>query len=250
MRLILLFSLISMVFISCGDDTIDPKDLTADVNLNFKLVNGGEPIASFDRFEYPLGYDMFLTKYSFYLSELMLSNSDGDQLLLDYAWMDLMLEQIDTQSATEGKTITVKDFPIGEYTQLKLNIGIDEVTNAMSPSDFSTSNALGNTGEYWAGWSSYIFHKIEGRIDEDRDGEFEKAVALHIGSNDAFRTKTESRNISISADTENIITFEIDLQDVLNIDGMFFDINAMPQVHNESALPRVLPIMDGLLEAF
>lgn len=246
MRLFFLFALISIVFISCGDDANE----TADVTLNFKLVNGGESIAAFDKFEYPLGYNLFLTKYSFFLSDIMLSNDAGDQLLLDYAWMDLMADQIDEQTANEGKSITLSDFPVGEYTQLKLNLGVDEGTNAMSPSDFSASNTLGNTGEYWAGWSSYIFHKIEGKIDEDGDGAFEKNIALHIGSDDAFRAKSESRNISISKDGDNIITFEIDLQDVMNIDGSFFDINAMPQVHSEMALPRVLPIMDALIGEF
>lgn len=246
MRLFLFLAVFSMAFISCSEDAKD----TADVTLNFKLVNGGEPIAAFDKFGYPLGYDIFLTKYSFFLSDLMLSNEDGDALLLDYVWMDLMADQIDTQSATEGKTITISDFPVGDYTQLKLNLGIDEGTNAMSPSDFSTSNALGNTGEYWAGWSSYIFHKLEGKIDEDGDGEYEKNIALHIGSDDAFRTKTETRNITISTDGDNIISFDIDLQDVMTIDGALFDINAMPQVHSEMALPRVLPIMDGLIGEF
>lgn len=228
---------------SCGGDD------TADVNVNFRLVNDGEPIAAFDQWEYPLGYDIFLTKYSFFISALSVKNEDGEsETLLDYEWMDLLAEQIDAESALVGKTFTVADFPIGNYTELSINLGVDESTNAMSPADFSTNHPLGNTGEYWAGWESYIFHKMEGKIDSDGDGMFEKNVALHIGSNSAFRSKTEARNITISEDGDNTITFEIDLRDIINIDGSVFDLDKMPQIHSEAVLPNVLPLMDNLIE--
>lgn len=236
---------ICILFASCGDDE------TSSVEVNFRLVNGGEPIAAFDRFEYPLGYNIFLTKFSFFISDLTLSRADGEQqVILDYGWVDLLTDQIDPATALEGSSITIADIPAGDYTQLQINLGIDEATNAMSPADFATNHPLGNTGEYWEGWSSYIFNKIEGKIDSDDDGEFEKNVALHIGSNDAFRTKLEARNISISADGNNTISFVIDLQDVMTVEGATFDINAMPQVHSEMALPRVLPLMDNLIEEF
>lgn len=242
--LCLMLSIITLI--SCSSD-----DGVGDVNLNFKLVNDGQPISAFERFEYPLGYNIFLTKYSLFVSDITLTNEDGtEQVLLDYGWLDLLADQIDAESAEAGSTITVKDFPEGEYTKMRINLGVDESTNTMTPAEFSTNHPLGNTGEYWEGWQSYIFHKVEGKIDSDGDEEFEKNVALHIGSNSAFRTKEVTRNISISKGESTTVTFEIELQDVINVEGNFFDLNAMPQVHSEAALPNVLPLMDNLIEEF
>ncbi len=230
---------ISIMFSSCGDD-----DVAKDLAINIKLVNKGEPIVGFEPFDYPGGYSMFLTKFSLFISEMELVREDNSSIPIgDIIFMDL-LENVQTRErAEQGLSLLVSNVPSDEFTLLRFNIGVPSELNAKQPSDYSSDNVLSNSGEYWVGWSSYIFHKTEGKIDVEGDGEFETNVALHIGSDEALRVA--EYDIDLDLDDKQELKIVVDIDDIFSVNGEYYNFIETPQIHHLGLLPKALPIMDA-----
>ena len=231
-----------LVFASCGKDEV-AKDLT----INIKLVNKGNPVVGFESFAYPGGYDMFLTKFSLFVSNLQLIREDNSSLSLgtDVFFLDL-LDGVETlDRAEQGISLLVTNVPTEDsFNRIRFSVGVPSDLNATEPSDYDVGNALSNSGEYWVGWSSYIFHKTEGKIDADNDGEFETNIALHIGSDEAFRSA--EFDIDLNIENKQELQILVDIDDIFNIGGEYYDFVETPQIHHLGLLPKALPIMDAL----
>jgi len=80
--------------------------------------------------------------------------------------------------------------PFNESNEITFGIGVDSVTNETVTSDYLQTHPLGNPDEYWAIWESYIFTKIEGKIDLDEDGRLEQGFTFHIGMNEFYNELT------------------------------------------------------------
>jgi len=236
--------LLSIFHLSCKED-----DKLGSVEFNFKLLYDGSPLVAGKEYEYPLGFNFFVTKYSMFLSEINISSAEIDYNLTDVVFLDLASSQFDDQSAQQGTTVRFSGVPEGEYENLNISLGLPESVNGTNPSNYGSESSLANTGEYWEGWESYIFHKLEGRMDTDNDGELEAGIALHIGSNDAYRNKQINKQIIVNDGETTTVNINIDLVEVMMINGQAFDLQETPQVHHLGVLPKVLPLMDNLLES-
>ncbi len=228
-----------IVLSSCGDD---PEFSTVD--LNFTLTYEDQPLVAFDELDYALDFKVLFTKYSLFMSDITLKSTEGDHTLSNVEFVDLLTGVNDVPSAEAGKTLTFMQVPTRKYDGISFNIGVPTDVNTTDPASYDASSPLSNNGEYWVGWSSYIFHKIEGKMDSAGDGTFADGVALHIGSDQAFRSFDINANIEIDEDSESI-KLEFDLNDILNINGAYFDFRETPQVHHLGVLPAVLPILDN-----
>lgn len=228
---------------SCAD-----ADESSALDLDFTLTYDSEPLVSFDEKEYPLDYTVFFTKYSMYISDITLMSSEGSVKLADVAFVDLLRDAVDVSSAERGQRLSFTEVPRRQYDGISFNIGVPTNVNTTSPVDYDPTTPLGNNSEYWAGWESYVFHKIEGQMDEDGDGETDTSVALHMGSDDAFRSVRVYVPINISADRENL-QINFDILDALAIDGSYFDFMETRQIHSLEVLPRTFPLLDSTSEA-
>lgn len=237
-----LMTIFLLILTSCNSDVEE-----ATVELKFTLTYEDTPLVSFNEVNYPLGYKVFFTKYSLYLSDIMLTSPEGDHELSQVEFLDLLTGVEDENSAKEGKTLVYQNVPVRTYNGLSFNIGVPSDVNATEPAAYSVDNPLSNNGEYWVGWTSYIFHKIEGKVDADGDDTPEAGLALHLGSDQAFRNVHVNVPISIDKERETI-SINFDLADNLNIDGSYFDILATPQIHHLGVLPKALPILDSTVE--
>ena len=233
---------LSTLLFACSSD-----DGEGAVELNFKLTYDGNPLVAGEEYAYPLGFPFIVTKYSMFLSELSMSNGESSIDLSQAVFLDLAGNQFDMENAQRGSTIRFENIPSDNYSMLNISIGLPETLNSTNPSNYTADSPLSNTGEYWGGWESYIFHKLEGRMDADNDGELESGIALHIGSNDAYRTKQVNREIRVTNDQTTNVEISIDLKDILEVNGAAFDLIETPQVHHLGVLPQVLPIMDNLI---
>lgn len=233
---------LSSIFFACSQD-----DGEGAVELNFKLMYDGSPLVAGEEYMYPLGFPFIVTKYSMFLSELNISNSESSIDLSQAVFLDLAGNQFDMENAQKGSSVRFDNIPAGNYSMLNISIGLPETLNGTNPSNYTVDSPLSNTGEYWEGWESYIFHKLEGRMDADNDGELESGIALHIGSNDAYRTKQVNRDIRVTNDETAVVEIAIDLKDILEVNGAAFDLIETPQVHHLGVLPQVLPLMDNLI---
>lgn len=238
-RAAILILILLMSLFSCTD-TIEE----ATVDLNFTLSYQDEPLVAFEERDYPLGFKVFFTKYSLYISDVELTSIEGNHKLSDVEFLDLLTGVNDDATAEEGQIRTYLNVPARQYDGLTFNIGVPSEVNATEPASYNPDSPLSNNGEYWVGWSSYIFHKIEGKFDSDGDGDAEAGLALHIGSDMAFREVRISAPINIDQEKE-VINVQFDLAENLNIDGTFFDIQATPQIHHLGVLPKALPILDN-----
>ena len=173
-----------------------------------------------------------------------MTSSEGSVKLADVAFVDLLRDAVDLSAAQTGQRLSFTEVPKRQYDGISFNIGVPANVNTTSPVDYDPTTPLGNNSEYWAGWESYVFHKIEGQMDEDGDGETDTSVALHMGSNDAFRPVRVSVPIDISDSRENL-QINFDILDALSIDGSYFDFMETRQIHSLEVLPRTFPLLDS-----
>jgi len=237
---LLLLSLVALFsFASCSDD-----GKSSALDVNFTLSYDDEPLVAFEEKNHPLDYTVFFTKYSLYISDITLTSSESSVRLADVLFTDLLEDAVDINAASAGKSLQIDDVPQGTYTGISFKLGVPADVNGTSPADYDPLTPLGNASEYWAGWESYVFHKIEGQIDEDGDGETDTSVALHMGSDDALRTINIQLPIDISEDQETI-QINFDLLDILSINNSFFDFRETKQIHSLEVLPRTFPLLDN-----
>ncbi len=235
-KYVLFFSLLFLL--ACDKD--DPQ-VELEVPFRFQLNYDGTPLQMLKDYQYPDGKTIRFTRFSFYLSEIVLRGEGTSEEVLDVAFVDL--SPLHTSGVVnETPSFTVKT-TIADITNVQFNLGLTEEMNQNVPADFASGHPLAKPGEYWLAWDSYIFVKVEGWVDFDADGMAETPVAIHLGSNDVRRAV----DFPLSENT-NEITFEIDLRSFFMSDELY-DIRANPQIHSLSQLPQSVQLADNLMQA-
>lgn len=232
---------ILLILSSCGDDTTD-------VSMNFKLKYDNEPLVMLEDYTYPDGRTIRFTRISFYLSEIeALDQNNNTTLLKDAEMFNFSALNDDVMSAESGYTYTIKNAPVSDINGLRFNIGLSPTLNGLTPIDFDNDHALANSGEYWAGWKSYVFVKFEGLIDLDNNGSAESTFALHLGSNEIMRS-VEFVDPNQSGETAEF-NFEIDVENVFN-NGVTYDIVETTNIHSLNQINEANFLIDNFTQAF
>ncbi|NNE26105.1 MAG: hypothetical protein HKN09_04630 [Saprospiraceae bacterium] len=235
-RTLSVFIAFSLMFISCGEEE---QELT----LNFKLTYDGEPLVMFDNYTYPDGKTINFSRISFYISELELLSGGSSTELVDVDYIDLTMSNIDEDKSKDGYDYIIRNMDELNYDGIRFNIGLTPQMNATLPSEYDSSHPLALTSEYWVGWMSYIFAKIEGNMDFDGDGSLEQGIALHLGADAALR------NIEInSLNSDNKINITLDLKDVFEQDSIY-DIETTPRIHSLSHVNQTNELMDNMVKS-
>lgn len=243
---------LTLLGISCGDDaTTGPIKDVGEVNINFKATFGGEPLVMNRNYTYTDGTPIFFNRFNFFISDLGLDQDVGTDIteLSDVERIDFSDVNIDEASALEGVTLTMEGIPVGDYSRLAFGIGVSQELNGSKPSDYGSTHALSSTSDYWLAWESYIFSKIEGRIDTDGDGMNETGVSYHLGSDSSYREVKMNETSTVSKDNPLTINVVIDLEKILVADATeFLDVKNTTAVHDDSELVTFL--MDNFKFAF
>lgn len=216
--------------------------------LNMKLMYQDQPLVMFERYDYE-GMKLFFTRFSTYLSNVILKNGGDETEVLEVDFLNLTDSHETVMDAENGFTYQIGGVPTGNYDGLQFSIGVNETLNAQVPADFPPSSPLSKSGEYWASWESFIFQKTEAKLDIDGDDEFETQVALHLGSDDAFRTKNLERNIVVQDNETTNITLTVDVYEMLIQNDDAYDLVANPQIHSLSQVNLIRQLADNLLVA-
>lgn len=242
------FSLIALCicFFSCGDN----KEVDC-LQFNFKLTYDGDPLVMFDEYDYPGGNKIYFSRVSFYMSDVTIFNDDtpsGSEFLIEENdYINLTDSHITLDGAEEGLKVEY-ELPTTNIDQVFFNIGMDANDNATTPIEYTSDNDLSLAGEYWPGWRSYVFAKIEGMIDLNGDGTLEQPIALHLGSDEARRNL-----ITQMLDNKRELNFNIDIQKVFDHSGEIYDIATTPQIHtidDVDATDAINYLSTGLINAF
>lgn len=213
------------------------------LDINIKLEYRGEPLVMFTDYQYPDGRTINFTRFSFYTSLVMLDDVEIQEI----EFHNLTNNNAVPENAATGFTWTINCIPPGEYNQFSFSIGVPENLNELGPSDFTSSHPLSRSSEHWFSWDSYIFCKVEGNLDSNEDGEKDTPIALHLGSNDAFRSTSFEQNISIVAFDTTEVKIVLDLYDFFGGDQSIFDIDNNPQIHNLSQIPAIEELAENLI---
>lgn len=216
--------------------------------LNMKLLYQDQPLVMFERYDYE-GMKLFFTRFSTYLSNIILKNGNAETQIMEVDLLNLTTSHETATDAANGFTYQIAGVPTGNYNALQLSIGVNETLNAQVPADFAPSSPLSKSGEYWSSWASYIFQKTEAKLDTDGDNDFETQVALHLGSDDAFRTKTLTRNIAIQDNMTTTVSLSIDVYDMLIQDNEAYDLKENHQIHSLSQMDLIRQLADNLVIA-
>ncbi len=231
----LIFTLIGTVSTGCT------KKIDAEVA--FQLTYDGEPLIMLQEYEYPDGKKVIFSRFSFYLSDFQLAGGDKSVALQNVDFVNLTSNHENQSVAERGLVYFSDKIELPALDEISFNLGLSQDQNTAVPADFATDHPQGKPGEYWLAWDSYIFVKIEGRIDLDGDDDPEAGIALHLGSNNVMR---EIR-IPVNG-MGNKITLEFDLKNVFE-NGSIYDIAENPQLHSLSQLPAAEELADNISQA-
>lgn len=232
-----------LIFIGFVSMTACNKDKEGSLTLHFVPTHDGLPLQTLQDVdlidEIPLQFRLM----TMLVSDIELLDQPSNKLLRDVELVDMSFEN--TVDASNGYTVVFDDIPAKEYNGLSFGIGVPSDLNAMTPSEFPSSHPLSLTGYYWQAWESYIFMKIEGRLDTIAPVDYETSFAFHTGSNELYRVLATNTPLLIE-DGKNL-----DLYIAFNYPKLLEGINIVdnPQNHNPQDTVQINRIVNNLQNA-
>ena len=228
---ITLFSSV-FLFSSCETDE-EPTGITSTVDIRFRALADGQPYEMNERIMFD-GKEISISNLRFFISDLVLLKGTLEAEVKDLDFVNFTENNTTSIAANQGITVSDDAIPLDTYDGLKFGIGVPSDLNALTPSDFSPSHPL--SIEHWTSWDSYIFHKIEGRYDNDGDPTtLESAFVYHVGLDEYFREKVFNNLEIIVRDGETTeIVVDLEIMDLLkNVDGSPFNFLEIGEIHSE-----------------
>ncbi|MCZ2101448.1 MAG: hypothetical protein LC107_07930 [Chitinophagales bacterium] len=239
-----LFFILVLGLFSCNSD-----DKPGNINLRFHLVYDGAPMEMFKNYPYP-GTDesFYFTRLSYYIADVNLKNAKEKIAIKDIDFLNLTAT-FTGSSPINGYEYTIGEIPVGDYTNLEFGIGVPKGMNAKSPAEYPAGTTLSSPTEYWESWKSYVFFKTEGSIVYNESAPDESDFALHLGGDEAYRTISLPRSITIESNKTTNVDITLDMKRYF--DGITtYNIKDTPKIHSQSQLPLINQLMDNLVFAF
>ena len=206
-------------FSNCHDHTDDPTDHTTELTMTFKATYDGVLLEKYKTYNYDT-YKVQFSQFNTFLSNISLVKGTTETLV-----SEVELLNFTPSSAPDDKSveITIKaTVPGDDYTGLKIGYGVKPELNAKKPADFAANHPLNAEVEYWPGWKSFIFNKIEGQGDSDGDNIDDIFMVLHCGSDKVYREFTFNKDISTHTNTT--VNVEFDLKKLFFADNIWWDL--------------------------
>jgi hypothetical protein len=241
-KILFLVFVLPFLTVKCSVEPVQP-DCTGVLNLIFKPIINSKPFIINNVYELN-GKKVRFSKLQFYSSSILTKilgnecNTNDEVIFVDLTTLD------DSLKATKGFSTYLKNRAPGNYSSISLGLGVNPVLNAKTPIDFPSSNPLSKSEEYWSGWKSYVFFKLEGLMDKDGDGTFETGITYHTGSDEAGYTVTLP--VKYSFDSVNgFIIFDLDVNKLLKD----FDFNTLNKIENLTQKDDMKKLMLNLTSA-
>lgn len=214
--LLLLLAAISFSACQDGGDDLVPQD---NFSLTFKATYDGQALVKYKNYPYGSSSINF-DKFNIYLSDITLLKGSEEVKLSDIEWVNFTPDLAPSDSAV---VVTFKyDAPDGDYTGIRIGYGVRADLNAKTPANFPPDHPLYVESEYWSGWESYIFAKVQGKYDLDGDTTPETNIFYHCGSDPVYNAASFTHDIPV-ADT-GALTVEFDLKKLFTFDGQLLDL--------------------------
>jgi hypothetical protein len=238
--------LLTLLFTACGDETKP----TGSLEVTFKARYGTRPLVMYQKYPYYKGLPMKIQAFSFFINNLRWaskgtsSKPENDVSLLDFSTVN-----VDSVAAEKGITLNFDGLPVGATT-LAFDVGVPQSVNAKQPKDFDAKNSLSDGSYYWESWKSFIFTKLEGRVDTSGKGQYKNAFSYHTGIDDSFRSVTLPGTVVIAEGTTTKLELEVDAKTIFGLNIPPIDVVKNPESHTASAKSLMLTLSDNYKVAF
>jgi hypothetical protein len=207
-------ALVSMAA-SCSK-TATPEPIVTNVlpgslELNFKAVYAARPLVIGQVYDYNSKKIKF-SKIQFFMAyepssfDSPVSNSPSQTSLVKFSNLT------DSASAATGVFVDIA-LATKDWTGMNFGIGVPQAANAKLPKDFSFPSGLADSDNFWDSWQSYIFTKLEAKIDANNDGIFETNITLHTGSNEIFSPIKLVKNFAIKNNATTKAVIEVNVNE-------------------------------------
>lgn len=216
----LLFSCIACVIITglsaCEKDQpipppAEPSKGTVEIRFVPTMNNAAyQPNVNFTG---PNNLKMNVEIFKFYLSDIQLVNSSGNQLLSEIELVDM---------SQSDKSISFETEP-GIFQKLKFSLGVKSELNGTNDPNFDEASYPNNhplsiyNNMYWSWATGYVFSKIEGKIDTSltQDQTPTYTWFYHSGMDTCYTEKSfENLNIEVKAGKTTVIELGIEFNDI------------------------------------
>lgn len=239
-------------FPACDGHNHSSDGPATDFTLTFKAMYDGGQLVKNQNYPYgQTGYPVFFNQFSTYVSDVELLKSDGtSHRLTESEFVDFTPNGAPSAvSATPA--FTYSNVPEGDYTGIRIGFGVKPALNAKKPADFPANHPLAKESEYWNGWKSYIFTKIEGQGDEDNNATPDHFLIYHCGSDPVYKVFDFQTPISVHADHpgHDGAAVVLDLKKIFRMpDSSYYDIVANPITSNAAGNVTVAQVLMANLQ--
>lgn len=209
---------------------IDTPIVPSDTNKLQKIKISITPMIDGKRFYFGTNYkdeqqrDFQITFFKYFVSNIKL----GDRSITKADVADIELIDYDTSTFLSA-TRPIYDYIIegevkaGMYNRIFIGCGVDPIWNEeYSPNDYPSEHPLNATytNMDWTWQTKYKFTSIEGNIDSDADGSYDRAFFMHTGFSDLYRQAIVQAGSEIEV-KEGVTTFiDLELDIVKVFDGL------------------------------
>ncbi len=235
----------AVLFNSCTSDTPNPATIEIIIKAKYKdqtIIFNPE-----NSYEYFDGSRIKFTRSEFFINNFKLTSNTGTVKNfgeLKHVRFDEF--QINSQKAEQGVKLIFKAFAEGNYDGISFDIGLTPNLNKTSPSDYKADHVLSNPDNYWSGWNSYIFARVEGNV-QNANGKT-ALFAYHCGFDESFRVVEIKRPITVKDGQINTFIIEIDHHHFFGDSTKYLDIYSNPIIHESNNLIKTF--MDQFSQSF
>ena len=158
--------------------------------------------------------------FNFFLSDIeLIKDNDEVVRLKDVEYVDFN-GNTDLNKAAAGIKFDLSEVEIGNYKAIRFGIGVEPGKNAKEPGDFPTDPYLGDPGNYWSAWNSYIFSRLEGRIDTlPNAAGGDVSYLYHTGVDGMYQTRSFTKTFEISSNNNSELVFKVNAKDIFYKSG-------------------------------
>ncbi|MEZ4987178.1 MAG: MbnP family protein [Saprospiraceae bacterium] len=202
--------------------------------MNFKATYQDQPLVMLSQtYAYPDGSPLKFQLFNYYVSDItLLKEGETEGHLLAEVTLNDYSDMFTTEAASRGISYTYKEIPAAKYNRIKLGLGLAPDLNATQPGDYQAGHPL--TENYWSWALGYVFAKIEANADVNRDGQFDNGLTYHMGKDELYKVITLDKPIVISDNNTPVVTFSVDVYDILRQQDDFLDITVPANTQDHS----------------
>jgi hypothetical protein len=227
----LLLLLGSLFFAACKDYDGGTEVLGTDFSLTFRSDYDGAQLEKGKDYVYN-GHPLHFTVHTLFLSDVTLLKGTEEYVLTDVEFLDFLPNASPSNLSVQPKR-TYKNVPEGDYTGIRIGYGVKPAYNDRKIAEWPAGHPLANDIEYWQGWKSFIFSKIEGIGDADKNNSPDLFLVYHCGGNAVYKTFTFNQPISVKAGGKGL-EVAFDLKKLFTQDnGSLYDMVNNPVTSND-----------------